>query len=98
MYFTGIDMGSTCTKLIALDEGGAIAYKKVVPTGWNCVETAKGLIDELAKEGFIKGVAPVHIGFMGGGGNIEKFTHETGPAIAKRLKDEGVDAVLMTAG
>ena len=49
MYFTGIDMGSTCTKLIVLDEGGAIAYKKVVPTGWNCVETAKGLIDELAK-------------------------------------------------
>ena len=56
------------------------------------------LKDELAKEGFIKGVAPVHVGFMGGGGNIEKFTHETGPAIAKRLKDEGVDAVLMTAG
>ena len=24
--------------------------------------------------------------------------YETGPAIAKRLKDEGVDAVLMTAG
>ena len=55
-------------------------------------------LHELAKEGFIKGVAPVHVGFMGGGGNIEKFTHETGPAIAKRLKDEGVDAVLMTAG
>ena len=55
-------------------------------------------LHELAKEGFIKGVAPVHIGFMGGGGNIEKFTHETRPAIAKRLKDEGVDAVLMTAG
>ena len=55
-------------------------------------------LHELAKEGFIKGVAPVHIGFMGGGGTIEKFTHETGPAIAKRLKDEGVDAVLMTAG
>lgn len=54
MYFTGIDMGSTCTKLIVLDEGGAIAYKKVVPTGWNCVETAKGLIDELAKEGFAR--------------------------------------------
>ena len=54
MYFTGIDMGSTCTKLIALDEGGAIAYKKVVSTGWNCVETAKGLIDGLAKEGFAR--------------------------------------------
>jgi len=55
-------------------------------------------LHELAKEGFIKAVAPVHVGFMGGGGNIEKFTHETGPAIAKILKDEGVDAVLMTAG
>ena len=53
MYFTGIDMGSTCTKLIVLDEGGAIAYKKVVSTGWNCVETAKGLIDEKALRGRI---------------------------------------------
>ena len=35
---------------------------------------------------------------LSSGGNIEKFTHETGPAIAKRLKDEGIDAVLMTAG
>ena len=54
MYFTGIDMGSTCTKLIVLDEGGAISDKKVVQTGGNCVETAKGLIDELAKEGFAR--------------------------------------------
>ena len=53
---------------------------------------------ELAKEGFIKEVAPTHVGFMGGGGNQEKFTHETGPAIAKILKEEGVDAVVLTAG
>lgn len=55
-------------------------------------------LHELAAEGFIKAVAPIHIGFMGGGGNIEKFTHETGPAIAEALKAEGVDGVLMTAG
>lgn len=55
-------------------------------------------LHELAKEGFIKAIAPVHIGFMGGGGNQEKFEKETGPAIAQLLKDEGVDAVLMTAG
>lgn len=55
-------------------------------------------IHELAKEGFIKSIAPVHIGFMGGGGNQEKFQNETGPKIAKILKAEGVDAVLMTAG
>lgn len=55
-------------------------------------------IHELAKEGFIKSIAPVHIGFMGGGGNQDKFKNETGPEIARILKEEGVDAVLMTAG
>jgi len=55
-------------------------------------------IHELEKEGFIKSVAPIHIGFMGGGGDQEKFKEETGPKIAKILKDEKVEAVLMTAG
>ncbi|SHI88211.1 D-proline reductase (dithiol), PrdB protein [Clostridium magnum DSM 2767] len=55
-------------------------------------------LKELAAAGYIKEVAETHIGFMGGGGNQEKFKNETGPAIAKILKDEGVDAVLMTAG
>lgn len=53
---------------------------------------------ELAEEGFIKAVAPTHFGFMGGGGNQDKFTNETGPQIAAKLKEEGVDAVLLTAG
>ncbi len=55
-------------------------------------------IHELAKEGFIKACAPVHAGFMGGGGNQEKFKGETGPAIAEMFKEEGVDAVILTAG
>lgn len=55
-------------------------------------------LHELAKDGIIKGVAPVHVGFMGGGGDQQKFKEETGPEIAQLLKDEGVDAVLMTAG
>lgn len=53
---------------------------------------------ELAEEGFIGSVAEFHYGFMGGGGNQEKFTNETGPEIARKLKEEGVDAVLLTAG
>lgn len=53
---------------------------------------------ELAAEGFIKEVAETHIGFMGGGGNQEKFANETGPEIAKILKEENVDAVVLTAG
>ena len=55
-------------------------------------------LHELEKDGIIKSIAPVHVGFMGGGGDQEKFKNETGPAIAKLLLDEGVDAVLMTAG
>ena len=55
-------------------------------------------LHELAAEGFIGSVAETHIGFMGGGGDQDKFKNETGPAIAKILKDEGVDAVILTAG
>ncbi len=53
---------------------------------------------ELAEEHFIKEVAPMHFGFMGGGGDQEKFINETGPQIAQKLKLEGVDAVVLTAG
>ena len=52
----------------------------------------------LAEEGFIKALAPINIGFMGGGGDQRKFTEETGPEIAQKLKEAGVDAVLLTAG
>ncbi len=53
---------------------------------------------ELAELGYIKEVAPVHYTFMGGGGNQEVFTNETGPLIAKKLVEENVDGVVMTAG
>lgn len=55
-------------------------------------------IRELAEEGFIKEVAPKHVGFMGGGGDVKIFKEETGPQVAEILKNEGVDAVLLTAG
>jgi D-proline reductase (dithiol) PrdB len=35
---------------------------------------------------------------MGGGGDIRVFTDVTGPAIAQKLRDAGVDAVLFTCG
>lgn len=55
-------------------------------------------LQELAEEGFIKEVAPFHYGFMGGGGDQEAFTNKTGPEIAKKLNEEGVDAVVLTGG
>lgn len=63
----------------------------------NCMFPIERL-QEIAKEGFIKAVAPIHFGFMGGGGDQAKFTNETGPEIARQLKEEGVDYVLLTAG
>lgn len=53
---------------------------------------------ELQKTGLFKETAETHIGFMGGGGNQDKFKNETGPEIAKIFKDENVDAVILTAG
>ncbi len=55
-------------------------------------------IRELAKEGFIKEISPVNIGFMGGGGDVEAFTEVTGPEIAQKIKQAGADAVILTAG
>lgn len=55
-------------------------------------------LHELAAAGYIGSVSDVHIGFMGGGGDQDKFKNETGPEIARILKEEGVDAVLLTAG
>ncbi len=55
-------------------------------------------LQELAAEGFIKEVAPMHFGFMGGGGDQDAFRNVTGPEIAQKLKDEQVDAVVLTAG
>lgn len=53
---------------------------------------------ELANEGYIGSAAPTLVGFMGGGGNVEKFRNETGPAIAKIFVHEGIDICVLTAG
>ncbi len=55
-------------------------------------------LHKLAADGIIAATSPVHIGFMGGGGNQDKFRDETGPKIATIFKNAGVDAVLLTAG
>lgn len=55
-------------------------------------------LHELVEEGFIGSLPEETYTFMGGGGNVEKFREETGPEIAKKLKDQGVDVVLCTGG
>ena len=53
---------------------------------------------ELVAEGYIGSLADIMFGFMGGGGNVDKFTDETGPEIARRLKEQNVDIVVCTGG
>ncbi len=55
-------------------------------------------LHELVKEGFIGSLPEETYTFMGGGGNVEKFRNETGPEIARKLKEQGVDIVLCTGG
>lgn len=55
-------------------------------------------LHELAEQGFIGECAPMHFGFMGGGGDQDAFHDVTGPEIAQKLINEDVDAVILTAG
>jgi D-proline reductase (dithiol) PrdB len=54
-------------------------------------------LNELADQGVIGAVAPRHLAFQGAQiDNLEMLRLDTGPAAAKLLKDDGVDAVLLT--
>lgn len=50
-YYTGIDIGSTASKVVVLDEAGGIAAHFVLPTGWSSKETAALIADRLKEMG-----------------------------------------------
>ncbi|TCO55904.1 glycine/sarcosine/betaine reductase component B subunit [Actinocrispum wychmicini] len=50
---------------------------------------------ELATDGVIRGVAPVHFAMQGGGTEIELVRTRTGPTLVQRLQDTGTDAVVL---
>jgi D-proline reductase (dithiol) PrdB len=55
---------------------------------------------ELEKEGVIGRLADLHYGFMGhiDGPHIATLIQRTAPEVARRLRDDGVDVVLLTPG
>ena len=53
-------------------------------------------VRELAARGVIGSVAPNIYSFMGALRNPRDLVEKTGPEVAQRLKDEGVDVVLLT--
>ncbi len=53
---------------------------------------------ELRDKGIVKDLADFHVGFMGGGGDVEVFKSDTGPKIAEILNNANVDGVVITGG
>lgn len=49
-YFTGIDIGSTASKVVVLDKDGMVAHF-VIPTGWNSKDTAREIARRLEEMG-----------------------------------------------
>lgn len=53
MNFIGIDIGSTTSKLVVMNESKEIIYKDIMPTGWSSVETSKKMKEDLANNNIL---------------------------------------------
>lgn len=53
---------------------------------------------ELVAAGLVGGVTAAHIGFQGGGGDLDRVKEQLAPAVVSRLREMHADAVLLTAG
>lgn len=53
---------------------------------------------ELARDGFIGGVAEKHFSMMGYALKLRQFYDEAAPAVAKQVELSGCDGVVLTAG
>ena len=51
---------------------------------------------ELVARGGLGGVGPHHYSFMGAQRDVTRIEQETGPEVGRRLREEGVDAALIT--
>ena len=51
---------------------------------------------ELVERGSLGGVGPHHYSFMGAQRDVTRIERETGPEVGRRLREEGVDAALIT--
>ena len=55
----GIDIGSTATKAVVVDDAGAIAQKLVMPTGFSSVAVAEHVREQLCEAGYDADALPV---------------------------------------
>ncbi|MBP3587608.1 MAG: CoA activase [Clostridia bacterium] len=55
----GVDIGSTCAKVVVLNEKQEICFRLVQPTGWSSVDTAGTIRETLQEAGFDPDQLPV---------------------------------------
>lgn len=61
-YYVGIDIGSTASKTVVLDEKGVVDAWNI-PTGWNGRETAERIYQMLDEKGYAKSMKCVATGY-----------------------------------
>lgn len=76
MFGIGIDIGSTATKLVVLDEAGEVAYLDVMPTGFSSVEAAARAKEALLAKGFNVGAADARVVATGYGRVSVPYAHK----------------------
>ncbi len=62
IYYVGIDIGSTASKTVILDETGTVD-SFVLPTGWNGRETAQAIREKLEESGYARRMRCVATGY-----------------------------------
>lgn len=62
LYYIGIDIGSTASKTVILDEK-TVVDAFTLPTGWNGRETAQGIYEKLSEKGYTKSMRCVATGY-----------------------------------
>jgi D-proline reductase (dithiol) PrdB len=96
--------GEQTFRVIPADTPVADIIQSHTSLGFDRVATMRDLnisypvdrVRELIARGELGGTAPNHYSFMGAQRDVTRIHEETGPEVGRRLRDEGVDAALIT--
>lgn len=96
--------GEQTYRVIPGDTPAADIVQSHTSLGFDRVPTMRDLnisfpvdrLRELVARGELGGTAPHHYSFMGALRDLRRIQEDTGPEVGRRLRDEGVDAVLIT--
>jgi len=96
--------GEQTYRVIPADTPAADIVQSHTSLGFDRVPTMRDLnisfpvdrLRELVARGELGGSAPHHYSFMGAQRDLKRIQEETGPAVGRRLRDEGVEIALIT--